>query len=110
TRAKIELENVRWAQLPGTTLAHVRIAAFSDGVSEDLVAALQEIQAAGLTGVVLDLRNNPGGLLTEAVGVTSQFLPEDSVVLQRQNAQGEISLETAIGDGAALTIPVVVLI
>ncbi|MEJ2746803.1 MAG: S41 family peptidase [Anaerolineae bacterium] len=109
-RAKIELENVTWAQLPGTTIAHVRIAGFSEGVSQDLQQALQDIQAAGLTGVVLDLRNNPGGLLTEAIGVASQFLPEGTAVLQQEDAQGNVKTNTAVAGGAGLDIPLVVLI
>jgi len=110
TRAKIELQNVTWAQLPGTTAAHVRIAGFSEGVSQDLGQALRDIQAAGLTGVVLDLRNNPGGLLKEAIGVASQFLPEGTPVLERQDAQGNVKVETAVSGGAGLDIPLVVLI
>jgi carboxyl-terminal processing protease len=109
-RAKIELENVTWATLPGTTIAHIRIAGFSEGVSQDLQQALLDIQAAGLTGVILDLRNNPGGLLTEAIGVASQFLPEGTAVLQREDGQGNVETETAVADGAGLDIPLVVLI
>lgn len=109
-RAKIELENVTWAQLPGTTIAHIRISAFSERVSQDLHQALTDIQAAGLTGVVLDLRNNPGGLLTEAIGVAGQFLPEGTTVLLRQDAQGNMKTETAVSEGAGLDIPLVVLI
>jgi len=110
TRAKIELQNVTWAQLPGTKVAHVRIAGFSDGVSQDLQQALSDIQAAGLTGIILDLRNNPGGLLSEAIGVASQFLPEGTAVLQQEDAQGNIKVETAVAGGTGLDIPLVVLI
>jgi carboxyl-terminal processing protease len=61
-------------------------------------------------GVVLDLRNNPGGLLSEAIRVASQFLPEGTAVLQRQDAQEDIKTETAVSGGAGLDIPLVVLI
>jgi len=110
TRAKIELDNVTWAQLPGTNVAHVRVSAFSDGVSDDLKQALSDIQAAGLSGVILDLRNNPGGLLSEAIGVASQFMPKGTAVLQRQDAQGNVKIETAVSGGTGLDIPLVVLI
>lgn len=110
TRAKIELQNVTWAQFPDTSVAHVRISAFSDGVGQDLQQALQDIQAANLTGVVLDLRNNPGGLLTEAINVASQFLPEGTAVLQREDAQGNVQTVTAVGGGTGLDVPLVVLI
>ena len=110
TRAKIELENLTWAQLPGTTIAHIRLAAFSEGVSADLQQALTDIQAAGLTGVILDLRNDPGGLLSEAIGVASEFLPEGTAVLQREDGQGNVVTETAVSGGTGLDIPLVVLI
>ncbi len=65
TRAKIVLHNVTWQQLPGTTIAHLRIAEFSQGVGADLDQALQQIKQQKITGVVFDLRNDPGGLLDE---------------------------------------------
>src|SRR5690606_5581609 len=51
-RARVELPSLSWDQLPGTDLAHIRIVSFSEGVSAELGQALQEIEAAGLTGVV----------------------------------------------------------
>jgi carboxyl-terminal processing protease len=89
-RAKITLDNVTWQHLPGTTAAHVRIAAFSKGVSDALRRALSEIEAGSLKGVVLDLRNNPGGLLKEAVGTASLFLQRGNVLLEK-NARGEVT-------------------
>jgi carboxyl-terminal processing protease len=62
-----------------------------------------------LTGVVLDLRNNPGGLLDEAVGVASQFLA-DGVVLQAKDAKGKLSQVPVEKGGAATNIPMSVLI
>jgi carboxyl-terminal processing protease len=91
-RAEIPIHNVVWEQVPGTDVAHVRIAAFSKGVTDDLRQALGEIQDQQLGGIILDLRNDPGGLLSEAVGVASQFLSDGNVVLER-DAQGN---QTAI--------------
>ena len=102
-RARIALHPVTWLRLPGTTIAHVRIASFSQGVTDDLQKALKEIQAAGLTGVILDLRSDPGGLLDEAVGVVSQFL-KDGNVLQEKNAQGEAKPVPVKGGGVALDV------
>jgi len=96
--------------LPGTAVAHVRIAAFSQGVTDDLKKALADIQEQGLTGIILDLRNNPGGLLSEAIGTSSQFLDPGQNVLLRQDAQGQVKAESAKRDGLALNLPVAVLI
>jgi carboxyl-terminal processing protease len=108
-RAKITLQNVIWQRLPGTQIAHVRIVAFSQGVTDDLKQALTEILGQGLTGIVLDLRSNPGGLLDEAVGVASQFLGSGNVLLEK-DARGEITPVPVQEEELAPDLPLVVLI
>jgi len=109
TRAHIALNNVTWTPLPGTTIAHVRVAAFSQGVSKELAQTLKDIRQQGMTGVILDLRNNPGGLLDEAIGVSSQFLASGNVLLEK-NATGEIKPVRVKPGGAATDLPLIVLI
>jgi carboxyl-terminal processing protease len=89
-RASVKLHEVTWQKIPGTLVAHLRVASFDNGVTRDLRSCLEDIQRQGLTGVILDLRNNPGGLLDEAVGVASQFLAE-GVVLQAKDGKGKIT-------------------
>jgi len=109
TRARIALRNVTWTQLPGTTIAHVRVAAFSQDVSKELEQALKDIRQQKMTGVILDLRNDPGGLLDEAIGVTSEFLGSGNVLLEK-NAKGEVKPVPAKSGGVAIDMPLVVLI
>lgn len=109
-RARIELQNVTWTMLPGTTIAHARIAGFSRDVSRDLAAAIDAAEAQGATGIIFDLRNNPGGLLSEAVAVASEFLTPGSKVVLRQDAQGAIREELVPDDAEPTTLPIVVLI
>ncbi len=109
TRARIKEVRVAWGQVPGTDVALVRIVSFSDGVTKDLENALTEVQAQGLSAVILDLRNNPGGLLSEAIGVASQFLASGNV-LQQKAADGTITSEPIREGGVAVSIPMVVLI
>ncbi len=52
TRAKIAQDNVTWHQLPGVCIAHMRIASFSKGVSEDLQHSLVDIRQRGLCGII----------------------------------------------------------
>jgi carboxyl-terminal processing protease len=108
-RAHITLQNVFWQQLPGTQIAHVRIVAFSKGVTDDLRQALGEIKQRGLAGIILDLRSNPGGLLSEAVGTASQFLTGGNVLLEK-DAQGAITPVPVQEGGLAPDLPLVVLI
>lgn len=108
-RARIAVNNVTWQRLPGSNIAHVRIAGFSQGVSQQLKQALTEMQAQGVTGVVLDLRNNPGGLLNEAVNTTSQFLSSGDALLEK-DAQGQLTHVRVRSGGAATQLPMVVLV
>jgi len=108
-RARITIHDVTWHQLPGTTLAHVRIAEFSNGVDRDLDQALATIQQQHLTGIILDLRNDPGGLLDESVATASNFLSGGNVLLEK-NAKGETTAVPVQKEGTPVTLPMVVLI
>lgn len=108
-RAKIVMQNVTWQKLPGTNIAHLRLMGFSQGVSQQMKQALAEMQQQGVVGVILDLRNNPGGLLNEAVNTTSQFLSSGDVLLE-QDARGQ-TIHVAVKPGGVATgMPMVVLI
>jgi carboxyl-terminal processing protease len=109
TRAHIEIKNVTWEMLPGTTIAHVHIAGFSNNVTRDLRAALDEIRKQGGTKIILDLRNNPGGLLDESVGVASQFLASGNVLLEK-DAAGKTEPVAVRSGGKATDLPMVVLV
>jgi carboxyl-terminal processing protease len=109
TRAKITLQNVTWRQVPGTTVADVRITEFSSGVSQDLQQALTEIKNKKLTAIILDLRNNPGGLLDEATGVVSQFIANGNV-LEEQDVTGKITPVPVDHKYPVTALPMVVLI
>ncbi len=109
TRAKIVINNVSWIMLPGTTIADIRIAAFSQGMTKDLINALQQAKAQGATKLIIDLRNDPGGLLNEAVTATSQFLSSGNVLLVK-NAQGQEQAVPVEAGGIATSIPMVVLV
>jgi carboxyl-terminal processing protease len=109
TRAKIQLHSVTWGYLPGTRILHLRISGFSENVTKDVQAALADASQQGATGIILDLRNDPGGLLGEAVGVTSEFLRTGSV-LQEKNAQGKVTDVPVHPTSTTTDLPTVVLI
>jgi carboxyl-terminal processing protease len=108
-RAAMKLNHVSWQRLPGTQLAHVRIAMFSDGETADLRKALLEIKDQGLQGIILDLRNNPGGALDEALGTASQFLRSGNVMWEK-NANNIITNVAVEPGGVATDIPLIVLV
>ncbi len=65
----------------GHRIGYVRISQFTQPTTRDLARALDDLEKQGMTALVLDLRNNPGGLLDAAVGVCGEFLPENTVVV-----------------------------
>ena len=108
-RARVTLQTVTWKQLPGTTVAHLRIVTFSKGVAKKLRKILFTIQKEKMTALILDLRNNPGGLYNEAVSTASQFLRSGNVLLEK-NALDKIRPVPVQSGGAATTLPMAVLI
>jgi carboxyl-terminal processing protease len=68
---------------PTNRIAYVRIVQFSEPTARDLKAVLERLQGEGLRGLILDLRDNPGGLLTSAVDVSDLFLREGPIVTIR---------------------------
>jgi len=109
TRARIVINNATWSMVPGTTIADIHLQGFSSGVTDQLKNDLEAIKAQGATGLILDLRNNPGGLLNESISVASQFL-KDGVVLQEKDAKGNVRNDAVQPGGVATDIPMVVLI
>lgn len=108
-RREIKVAAVSWTMVPGTETALVRLNQFSATAKSELVAALKAAEKAGAESLVFDVRNNPGGLLQQAIGVTSQFL-QDGNVLQQEDAQGNRQPFRVERGGVATEIPMVVLI
>jgi carboxyl-terminal processing protease len=109
-RARIEVDAVEWAWLPDD-LFLVRLNEFSSGAGEELGNALRVARDEDASGIVLDLRGNPGGLVTEANDVAGQFLPSGEVLYQHQKRDGEavpVLIEDSAGIG--LDLPLVVLV
>ncbi|MEM1415038.1 MAG: S41 family peptidase [Myxococcota bacterium] len=115
TRAVIEVPPVDARLLPDGVL-HARVSAFQDGTTAQLEAALDaalaEREAAGstLTGVLLDLRGNPGGLLREAVAMVDLFVAEGVIVATRGRGGRLLREEPAHRRGTRPDWPMVVLV
>jgi carboxyl-terminal processing protease len=91
---------------------YIRLSRFNENTTTELKQALADYQKSGkpLKGTILDLRNNPGGLLEQAVNVADVFLPSGQIVsIKGRNADQE-KVFNAKGDGADMTSPLVVLI
>ena len=109
-RSEIEAPVASWVLIPGSDVAHVRLSSFSNDSAEKLREAFEESQSAGAQRFVLDLRDNPGGNLDQAVEIAGYFLKAGSVVYIRENASGERE-EIEVGDGVERTdAPMAVLV
>lgn len=91
-------------------IAHVRIGPLTKGTSEDLRAALSQLQNDGLRGLILDLRWCPGGFLTEAVNIAEMFLKDGVVATIAYRTRLQNEEYRAKGAEAFLNFPIVVLI
>ncbi len=82
-REVIEVKSVRSKDL-GDGIYYVRVASFQERTSKDLERVLEQAQTAGTTALILDLRNDPGGLLNQAVAVSDMFLDKGQLIVYTQ--------------------------
>ena len=110
TRDVIRVQSVRWEELePG--FGYVRITNFQARTARDLVKAVESLRESGpLQGLVLDLRNNPGGVLNGAVGVSDAFLEDGLIVYTEGRLQESQFRYTASPGDVAGGVPMVVLV
>jgi carboxyl-terminal processing protease len=111
TRSAIEVPVVASTEktVNGRKLGVISLAQFSSGAHGELAAALRKVMKDGAKGVVFDLRGNPGGLVSEAQLVASEFLKDGKIVTTKGRAVPARTL-SATGDPVAPNLPVVVLV
>lgn len=86
-RGVIPLQSVLLRSEPGHRIAHIRLTNFYEDTADKLAAEIREALAAGSEGIVLDVRDNPGGLLNSVIDVTSLFL-QDGLILYEMDGEG----------------------
>ena len=92
-------------------IGYVRITAFQGNTTEDLIAALDKLEKdKELKGLILDLRSNPGGLLTQAIGVSDEFLDSGVIVSTKGRNETQNMEESAHENGKERNYPIIVLV
>jgi carboxyl-terminal processing protease len=110
TRARVEVADVSWRLVGGDDLAHVYIRQFGNHVEDQLQEALAQARQAGVRGLVIDLRGDPGGEKDKLDPVAGHFLPAGSVIFLQQDARGNRT-EVKVSKGTMPTdLPVCLLI
>ncbi|WP_147534951.1 S41 family peptidase [Bacillus marasmi] len=110
-RDTIPLQTVYGEMVEGEAgIAKVHISSFSTNTTEELTQVLQDLKGQGMKGLILDLRQNPGGLLDQAINISSMFVPKGKPIFKVENRKGEIEEYKSNNQGDASTTPLVVLI
>lgn len=110
TRNTIEVPEVTSKMLEDDTIAYIQLSEFGEKAKPELRKALNEALAKNPKALIFDLRGNPGGYLTTAIDVASEFIAKDQVVLVEKFKSGEKKLYKSSGEGAATKIPMVLLV
>ncbi|WP_409301174.1 S41 family peptidase [Peribacillus sp. SCS-155] len=107
-RDTIPIETV-YPEMLKNGVAKIQVTSFSENTSKELSDALEEMQKQGMKGLILDLRGNPGGLLEQAIDISSMFVPNGKIVMQMEDREGKKQVSKSRNDGE-LKLPTVVLI
>lgn len=111
TRQKIVLSNVAYAGMIDNDIAYIKLEDFTVGASREVSEALTKLKKAGARQLILDLRDNPGGLLHEAVNIVSLLLPKGSeVVATKGKVESWNKSYKTLSAPVDTSIPVVVLV
>ncbi|MEK3975031.1 S41 family peptidase [Psychrobacillus sp. FSL K6-1267] len=111
-RDDIPIETV-YAEMLSDNVAHIIISSFSDDTYDELVTAIEEMEKEGMEALVLDVRQNPGGLLDSAVDISNLFIEEGKNIVQIETKTDKNKLvkePIAASPGLRVNIPVTILI
>lgn len=111
TRSIIKIKSVK-SKIYDDHIAYIRLSSFQERTADDLKKELRDIGAKSgvLEGIVLDLRNNPGGLLNQAVAVSDVFLKSGIIVTTRGRTENMETKSVAKDDGDEPTCPIVAIV
>ena len=105
----IKIKSVKAKMLPDG-IGYIKLTQFIETSASELSSAINKLKAEGMNSLILDLRNNPGGLLNIAVDVTEQFLPQKKLVVYIKGRTGERTEYFTKGKDPLTDIPMVVLV
>lgn len=110
TREIIQIRDVKYPHILQDNIGYIRLTEFRENSAKEFHKAVESLKEQGADALIVDLRNNPGGLLNVAIDITEEFLPEGQTVVStkgRHESQNSISVST---NKNPVTWPMVVLI
>jgi carboxyl-terminal processing protease len=109
TRQIIHIPAVPYTLSLGNKIGYIPLQVFNENASENVADALKKLQAQGARGVIIDMRGDPGGILTESLDIANMFLRPGQQIATVKGRQGEAEAYTAKAAPIAPTIPLVIL-
>ena len=110
TRGEIKLPSVTSKMITDENYGHIKVTSFTKETHSELNLAIQELESEGASGIVLDLRENPGGLLMSCVDIISEFIPKNELILYELDGNGYRKNWLSKDLGNHLDIPMVILV
>lgn len=111
TRAIIELNSIPASFMVTKDIGYVKVTEFEKPTSSKLIDSLKKLKNEGMTKLILDLRNNPGGLLISSVEISNLFLPQGKVIVSTQGrVDSQKRIFKATGGSEFEELPMVVLV
>ncbi|TWT25715.1 S41 family peptidase [Planomicrobium sp. CPCC 101110] len=107
-RDEIPIETV-YSEMGDDKVAHIQITSFAEKTYDELLAAIEDLEKQGMKAMVLDVRQNPGGLLTSALDISNLFVEEGKTLFEVQAKGQEPEIYTATSD-TKVEVPVTLLI
>jgi carboxyl-terminal processing protease len=110
TRDEIPRPGVEYFTMVKPGIGYVRVSTFNETTDSDLAEALRQLDVSKLDGLIIDLRNNGGGLLNQAVGMADMFLDKNEIVVSHRGRASQNRPYYAVRGNQGVEVPVIVLI
>jgi carboxyl-terminal processing protease len=110
TRDEIPRPGVEYFTMVKPGIGYVRVSTFNETTDNDLSEALRQLDVSKLDGLIIDLRNNGGGLLNQAVGMADMFLDKNEIVVSHRGRASQERRYYAVRGNQGIEVPVIVLI
>ena len=110
TRDEIPRPGVEYFTMVKPGIGYVRVSTFNETTDSDLNEALRQLDVSKLDGLIIDLRNNGGGLLNQAVGMADMFLDKNEIVVSHRGRASQERRYYAVRGNQGIEVPVIVLI
>ena len=111
TRKQIYINPITYYNTVADSIGYINLSSFTDNCSGEFLKSYNELTAQGIKGLIIDLRNNPGGLLREAINISNFFLPKGDVIVSTKGKnEDENTTYKAHNNPIDTEIPIVIMV